>query len=183
MYKNCVFCPKLGVSCDGPNFVAMAPSELIEWCKQRKKHVGMSREKLADASGIPKGTIDRLFAGKSPDFKYETIRPMLRVLVGGAWEERPCVILAEPQVVYRDNPETLNELERVRGEQQRKIDYLIKENKFKDELLQDRAYEARRKNRYIAILVGTLAVCLLLIIGSLIIDRLNPSIGFFWLER
>lgn len=90
MYLECLSCPKLGVYCDGPNFVAMSAIELMEWCKARKKHLGLSNAKLSELSNMPKGTVDRLFAGHHLDFKYETVRPMLKVLVGGKFNGDPC---------------------------------------------------------------------------------------------
>ena len=90
MYTECITCPKLGVYCDGPNFVAMSAIELLEWSKARKKHLGLSNAKLSELSNMPKGTIDRLFAGHHLDFKYETVRPMLKVLVGGQFNGDPC---------------------------------------------------------------------------------------------
>ena len=35
MYLECVSCPKLGITCKGPNFVAMPAHDLWEWCKKR----------------------------------------------------------------------------------------------------------------------------------------------------
>ena len=90
MYKECVTCPKIGVSCQGPTFVAMPAAEILEWCKLRKAHLKLSNKKLAELSKIPEGTIARLFAGEHMDFKYESIRPILMFLVGGTFDGNPC---------------------------------------------------------------------------------------------
>lgn len=90
MYEKCVKCPKVGTTCEGPHFFSMSAPALLEWCKSRKKFLNLSNEKLAELSGIPKGTIDRLLSGEHLDFKFETIRPLIKVLSGGEWIETPC---------------------------------------------------------------------------------------------
>lgn len=90
MYDDCITCDKLGCSCDGPNFVAMSAVELLDWCKRRKQHLGLSRERLAEISGVPIGTINRLLSGTHYDFRYETLRPIIKVLVGGSFDGNPC---------------------------------------------------------------------------------------------
>ena len=95
MYKECVTCPKIGVSCKGPNFVAMPAAEILEWCRLRKSHLKLTNKELAKLSTIPEGTISRLFAGEHMDFKYESIRPILIVLVGGTFDGNPCPVPAD----------------------------------------------------------------------------------------
>lgn len=90
MYHECIMCPQLGITCDGPNFLAVSAQQILEWCKKRKKFLGLSNAKLAEMSNQPKGTIDRLFAGEHYDFKFETIRPVIKALIGGPFEGRPC---------------------------------------------------------------------------------------------
>lgn len=195
MYSKCISCPKLGFSCEGPNFVAMSATELLEWCKLRKAKLGLSNAKLAEQSGLPKGTIDRLFAGEHFDFRFETIRPMIRVLVGGTWNGDSCPDpepeteradaealkkLSEENAKIRDYIDHMEqkhqaELENWKEEAQRKIDFL------KEQLKISQATEkARRKT--VAILGVTLVITLVVIIAALIIDRLNPDVGFFWRE-
>lgn len=90
MYKECVSCQKLGISCDGPNFVAMPAAELVAWCKARKEYLGLSNGRIAEMTGMSKGTVDGFFASAHADFRFETIRPVLRVLVGGEFSGEPC---------------------------------------------------------------------------------------------
>lgn len=91
MYRECIDCAKLGKVCDGPNFIAMTAHEIVEWCKLRKAHLRWTNQKLADMADMPKGTIDRLMAaGTDVDFKYITIRPIVKALIGGEWHGQPC---------------------------------------------------------------------------------------------
>lgn len=65
-----------------PNIEDMNSREIIEWVKQRKQMIGISNAKLAELSGVPIGTVDRLLAGKYTEFRYSTIQPILIVLLG-----------------------------------------------------------------------------------------------------
>ena len=91
MYKKCLTCQKMGVSCDGPNFMAMSTDALVEWCIQRRKQMpGMTYDKIAEATGLSKGTVSGFFNKTHSDYRLETIRPILKILVGGDWDDNPC---------------------------------------------------------------------------------------------
>lgn len=170
MYEECLTCKKLGISCDGPNFLDMSTTDLLEWCKARKSNLKISNESLAERSGVPKGTIDRLFSSKHYDFKYETIRPLLKVLVGDAWGENPC-----------HSEEHFDERAEEKIKRLEEETAILKDN-LKDER-EDSAFlkeQLKYRQRVIATLSGLLTITTLLIIIALIIDRLNHDIGFFW---
>ena len=191
MYSECVRCPKLGKECDGPNFVAMPPQELIAWCKERKKHMGLTNAALADMTGMSQGTIDGLLANTHADFKFGTIRPLLQILVGGKWLGDPCadptgtvdaqlqarVKELESEIKWRDDKlhHYAVELEEIK--------LLVKNNNARHSKTQEVLSEQlRSKNKAIAILSTFLGLALAVIIGALIVDRLDPSKGFFWLD-
>lgn len=73
---------------DITSIITLNPSELIKWCRQRKQTLGYSNQKLADLSGVPIGTIDRILAGKYTEYKYSSIQPIVAVLLG-VCEETP----------------------------------------------------------------------------------------------
>ncbi|MCQ2512036.1 MAG: hypothetical protein MJ092_01420 [Lachnospiraceae bacterium] len=58
------------------------PVELIKWCKNRKATLGLSNAKLAEMSGVPIGTIDRIMSGNYTEFKYSSIQPLVAILLG-----------------------------------------------------------------------------------------------------
>lgn len=90
MYSECLTCAKLGNGCDGPNFMAMSPEMLAKWIGARMKLINMTNQVLSDKSGVPKGTIDSLRAGKRYNFEFNTLQPILQVLVGASWGSDPC---------------------------------------------------------------------------------------------
>ena len=65
-----------------PNVLSLNPSDLINWCKNRKQFLGLSNQRLAEQSGVPVGTIDRIMAGKYTEFRYSSIQPIVAVLIG-----------------------------------------------------------------------------------------------------
>lgn len=90
MYSECLTCPKLGDGCDGPNFMAMSPEMLAKWIGSRMKIINMTNQVLSDKSGVPKGTIDSIRAGKRYNFEFNSLQPILQVLVGASWGSDPC---------------------------------------------------------------------------------------------
>ncbi len=65
-----------------PQIMSLNPSDLINWCRNRKAFLGLSNQKLAEQSGVPVGTIDRIMAGKYTEFRYSSIQPVVSVLIG-----------------------------------------------------------------------------------------------------
>ncbi len=189
MYSECIKCPKIGISCDGPNFFAMSTPELLAWCKERKKELKISNAQIAEKSGMPKGTIDRLFAGEHVDFRYETIRPLLKALTGGAWAGNPCGTLEEENALQKRIQELETELARrdesIQGykENSDAMKTLITNtNKRHTEQLEFLRGEIKRKNRIMTAMIAVAVLALLYIIVTLIIDIIDPSQGFYWLE-
>lgn len=79
--EKCLHCERFGVSCNCSNFIAMTPTELLEWWKIRKKILGYTNEIIAERSLIPVGTINRVFSGKNPEFRYETAQSITKALL------------------------------------------------------------------------------------------------------
>lgn len=153
MYENCIKCSKLGTTCDGPDFMAMDSHDLISWCRERKAALGLSNAKLAELSNMPKGTVDRILSGSHEDFKYSTVRPILKVLVGGEWGQHPC-----PYPNDNAAPETIMGLR---------------------EAIAEKNSEILRQRKVIKALAIALGVLVTVVICILIYDRMNPNVGWF----
>lgn len=65
----------------------------IEEMKQRKKELGYSNAQLAELSGVPLGTVQKIFGGATATPRYETLR-----LLEGVLSETPA---PPPRQVYR----------------------------------------------------------------------------------
>ena len=201
-YNRCLNCENIGTSCDGPNFLAMSAERRSEWMRLRKEYLhSMEPDKwtnayIAEVSGVSKVTVARVFSGDTKDIRLSTIGCIIKVLVNGSWGQYPCAMAATADL---DRPALLQRAEVLEAEcarlrdaqasEQRKIAHLLKETDFleeelrtKDRLLDERRDFIHRKDKYILALAIMLFVCLAVIIGALVIDRLNPDIGFFWRE-
>lgn len=64
------------------NIVTLNPTELIKWCKARKKELGISNAVISEKTGVPIGTIDRILSGNYSEFKYSSIQPVISFLIG-----------------------------------------------------------------------------------------------------
>lgn len=195
MYSKCLSCPELGVTCDGPNFLAMTPPQLITWCKERKKRLGLTNARLAELSGMSQGTIDGLLANAHADFKFGTIRPVIQVLVGGDWSGDPCsTISSDEEKELKELREKVAKLESGIEWRDEKIGLLNKDSEDLRMLIantnarhaksQDFLREQLRgRSKAVAVLSVLLGLALAVIIGALIVDYLNRHIGFFWIDN
>lgn len=151
-YNVCISCPKIGQSCDGPNFLAMSVERWCEWCRFRKEYLGWKNSILADKAGVSKVSVDRIMVGDVKDLRITTMQAVTKALVNGSWGQSPCVLVAESEKApYTDNPVIIaqcthlqNTLDRtiadhkqdiatLREEAQRKIDFLRDQIAQKDQ--------------------------------------------------
>ena len=150
-YNICISCPKIGQTCDGPNFLAMTVERWCEWCHLRRDFLNWKNQTIAEKSGISKISIDRIMAGDVKDLRITTMQAVTRALVNGVWGQSPCVLVTETEKeIHVDNPvivaqcqhlqntlDTLTEdykkdLAFIREEAQKKIDFLREQVAIKD---------------------------------------------------
>lgn len=150
-YNICISCPKIGQTCDGPNFLAMSVDRWCEWCHLRRDHLKWKNQQVADKAGVSKVSVDRIMSGDSKDLRITTMQAVTRALVNGTWGQSPCVLVTETEKeIYVDNPvivaqcqqlqstlDTLSadykrELAYVRDKAQKKIDFLREQVAIKD---------------------------------------------------
>lgn len=138
-----------------PQVMSLNPTDLINWCRNRKQFLGLSNQKLADQSGIPVGTIDRIMAGKYTEFRYSSIQPIVSVLIGFL-EDTPKPETADSQQVqnYYDTIEgyklvvenknhVIDELNATCERLKKEIDYLTTENERKHEAITSQQQHTR----------------------------------------
>lgn len=106
MFDKCIRCLKIGESCV-PNLMLLPFDDLIHWCIQRQKYLGLTNHELADKSKVPVGTIGRIKCGDYMDCKYSTIKSMVIALIGGTTDEFPCTAQVEKELKQLEQLEHL----------------------------------------------------------------------------
>jgi len=151
-FDKCLRCPAIAEKrCAGPNFMSMSTKGIVEWVDKYQKIHGISNAKLAEWSGIPKGTIDGI--KYRDDVRHDTIYRILQALiegVGGKWGGEPCAIQPESNEHLKDHNEQLK-----------------KENEFLKETITHERMHIKRKNHAIVSLTITLAITICGLLVSL----------------
>ena len=106
MFDKCIRCPKIGESCV-PNLMLLPFDDLIHWCNQRQKYLGLTNKELADKSKVPEGTIGRIKGGDYMDCRYSTIKSMIIALIGGTTDEFSCTAQVEKELQQLEQLEHL----------------------------------------------------------------------------
>lgn len=88
MFDRCIGCDRLGKDCV-PNLMALPFPDMMNWWKKRQALLDWTNQELADKSGIPVGTINRIRKGED-DPRYSTMRSIIHALMGGHTAEFPC---------------------------------------------------------------------------------------------
>lgn len=106
MFDKCIRCPKIGESCV-PNLMLLPFDDLIHWCIQRQKYLGLTNHELADKSKVPEGTIGRIKGGDYMDCRYSTIKSVIIALIGGTKDEFSCTDQVEKELKQLEQMEHL----------------------------------------------------------------------------
>lgn len=149
-FEKCLTCPEIkGKQCAGPNFSAAPAKDVIEWIIAFQKIHGITNARLAEHSGVPKGTIDGL--KHRTDVRHDTLYPIIKSLielVGGVWGGGSCAA---------DSGASAQEILRLKQELETQKDQLARY-----------ASEAKERNRVLLALFGLCAgLVLLLLVLSL----------------
>lgn len=184
-YNVCIDCAHIGKNCDGPNFLAMSTERWCEWCHIRKEYLDWTNAEIAERAGISKITVDRVMSGNVKDIRVTTMQAVTMALVNGSWGQYPCA-MASGEKEFVDNPAIVEqckhlqeELDKLKEYDEGRIDYLKEQLRDRDKLLAARFKLIVSRDRVIRTLAILLGVAVALIIAVLLIDLLNPHIGFF----
>lgn len=210
-FNQCFSCDYFRNGCSGPNLNVMTVERACEFLQLCRIKAGYTYQATADLCGLSLVTVKRTLTDKNKDPSWSTIQALASVLVGDPKGKYPCAlhIVEEQKKTVQQECEALQHaldtcreehtlnIEAVRANDRQSIEYLKQQVAFKeeqmrvkDEQIQKRAAEqhelhefVKRKNRVIGMLSFALAVCVLLIITALVIDSIDPSRGFFWMEK
>lgn len=184
--KNCAHPSKACVS----YLMTLTTKETLEWCKMWKERFGWSNATVAEKSNVPVGTINRIFSqSKTEDVaagvKLSTIRPVICALTGCTLEDlESCEDHADlPAITQAKMEHQADTIRLLEGANARLLASAAEaEHKHAEEtaFLKDVANSRMKTIRTLSVL---LAVAVLAIITALVIDILNPDMGFFWLDE
>ena len=198
-FNKCFECAYLRNGCSGPNLSVMTVERACEFLQICRQRLGYSYQKVADLAMLSIITVKRILTGQIKDPGFMTMQALSYILVNDPKGKHPCAMHliteetrnavaackeAQAALAHKDA-----EFEQSRINDRGKIEFLKEQVKFKetqmvekDRLLHERYDFLRRKDRIIRMLAFLLAVCLAVIIGALIVDGMNPNIGFFWVQ-
>lgn len=150
-HNVCISCPRIGQTCDGPNFLAMSVERWCEWCRLRRDYLGWKNATISEKSGVSIMSINRIMTGDCKDLRITTIQAVTKALVNGVWGKSPCVLVTENEKeIYVDNPvivaqcqqlqntldtlsaEYKSEIAAIREEDRKKIEFLREQITIKD---------------------------------------------------
>lgn len=89
-FRDCVGCPHQGENCAGANPFALEHKELGIWIGWQFEALGINNRIAAEGSGVSVSTIARIRSGDVKDVRYSTMRHLLYYLQGGSWGSHPC---------------------------------------------------------------------------------------------
>lgn len=126
-FDTCITCPfRNAKKCAGPNASGMTPERRCDFFQKLQKHNKDSRRNGASWSydyicsctnGVSRSTVIRCMTDKNYVPGVDTFSEVMRVLFDGDVNQYPCGIHSqEKQIAYVDSPETLEEMERIRQE-------------------------------------------------------------------
>lgn len=187
MLEKCLRCDKLGISCPRQLY-EMAPDELVALCNAKRKQIpGMTYDRMAEKIKLSKGTISGFFGGNHADYRLETIRPILKLLFGENSADCPCAHLEDSERAAYEAK--ISRLENELGRREDKIEQLREKIAHLEDTARtmqtDKEFlrgQVESKTRTARILAVALVVCALVIVLALLVDRSDPTKGFFWLE-
>lgn len=192
-FKKCVRCPKNGTTCRGPNPVGAAVVHLAEYFRLRCDYLNTlepgnwTRQRVAERLNVSIATINRKFSGEEKSLKLDLVTDLLNLLSNGGHDNSPAHFCIE-DIVTEDCAE--GELERLRAEYAsykedaaKKIEFLKRQAETNEQHWEEEHRTARGRAILSVILGIALAICLLAIIAALVIDRMNPDVGFLWIDR
>lgn len=202
-YDICFECPFRGKTCDGPNEQAMEMPRRIEWFNRLAKERGLSRSEAAEEAGLPLATVNSIMAGRTLDPRHSTMQALSKVYSGGCWGQYPCHLAAlllngellEADFTFEDAKkidELTQEVAKLRAREesaiahveadsQRKVEYLKDLVAKQEKKIESQEQELKKERGRLMKMISVAAILSLIIIVALVIDKLNPNMGFFWL--
>lgn len=159
--------------------------------KEMKIRSGMTNQQVADKSGVPIGTVNRVMADQVQNPNFETISAIVMAL-GGSIDEvvghtptivslgnaaeaeqssQPEQVVPQEQLQQKESPADYVPSDLVRGYEML-LEERLKVIAAKNQIIEE-------KNQWIKRLFILCCILVAIIIGVLIFDMANPNLGYF----
>lgn len=141
-------------------------------------HPPLSNREIAERTGVPQGTVDRVFGPKPYNFTYETLKPLMDYFgLAKNDENREVSTSCEDCVKIKELEATIREL-RAQSSDTKEHGHMLQDAHA--EAMDGQKTIARSYRHTIAILSAIIALLLVLIIAYLLhFDLGNPNYGIF----
>lgn len=146
-------------------------SDLLAWCRDERKKAGITNVQISDLTGIPLSTVERTLSGKKNGTQYVSIQPIVSVLLELQNDRFICPVDQAAKLDAMKAGHT-EEMAEAKADEFRRVEYLKGQLANRDQMIRD------KERRITRLMWGLIALCSLIII-LLVIDFLEPGIGFF----
>lgn len=116
-----------------------------------KEQSGLTEAQIADLSGVPKGTVTRILAGRTDNPGYQNVADIVKALHG-----------------------SLDAMEMIQSEEK-----VHMESETESKLISLYREIVRNKDKWIKVLAITLGAVMAVVLFLLVFDIMNPTVGWF----
>lgn len=180
MQDKCKNCLKPSKECI-PFLMTLTTKEMLEWCRFWKEKLGWSNSRLAENSGVPKGTIDRHMSHAKSEsgaggITLENIRPIICALTGCTMEE-----LKACRDAHSNNFASLLEKNRYLEDDNARLKReAVNQRTFLAEQIAGKDKQIHLKDRYIGILAIAFGITLFCLAAYVLGDLSDPAWGYLY---
>ena len=127
-----------------------------------KARCGLSKQQIADKSGVPLSTVMRVFSGQTDNPTFHTVHDIVKAM-GGSLNELDDV---QPPPTPEKVPEKVLEM------------YETQVHQYETQI-QQYEQQAKQKDKWMKFLFIACASLTAILVGILLLDVLNGNIGYF----
>ena len=149
----------------------MTVTDIIDGIIQKQNQIGMSNQQLADASGVPKATVERIRRGDTQNPTTQTLLD-LAAAVGYTFSNHPEQLPAVPEESNIRDPMILHMINHYERQAQAYEERIKRVTSHFNMLLAE-------KNRWIQTLCTIIGLLIAGFISLLLMDIATPELGWF----
>lgn len=132
---------------------------LVEYLNKLKDERNLTLAQIADISGVPVATVQRIMSGSTENPAFQAVVDMIKAL-GGSVDEYAEIVKREEE------------------SQEKVVVRYVRDTTYEDRLIEIFRRQLRDKNRFLIVLATILTVILFAAVSLLIYDYRNGDIGY-----